>query len=399
MEERRAAKVNKEVEQWDEQEEKWEGRIKDMEKQEEKWEGRIKDMEEQEEKWEGRTEEQEKQEEKWEGRTGERRKRKEKREKQFHLTGSVPAKIIAFFLLAISCFGGVGMGILCIMLGTEGFYTGDLDTVLSENLWGMGCDAVYDVEVFLNQGLVKEAEEYCRDRNVDIELVEENEDGSLDVIWGTWDGTETELTGATYSEFSEMEKKVTVNGHTLKSDTWYLYRFYIDPEFPIEDEYREMAKLLTFLYDARFTFIAPSAGGLFLALICFIFLMCSAGHRNGQVGIVPGVLTGIHLDVLTLFFWGAAIGFGSIVVEISSSMYSYGNWWQLIILTAAGSLLAVWTTLYCMEFALRAKMGKCWRHSLIYVTFRGIGRMLRFLCRETGNLIRGIPMMLTALTV
>ena len=205
MEERRAAKVNKEDERWDEQEEQWEDRIKDMEKQEEQWEGR----------------------------TGDRRRRKEKREKQFHLTGSVPAKIIAFFLLAISCFGGVGMGLLCILLGTEGFYTGDLDTVLSENLWGMGREAVYDVEMILNQGLVKEAEEYCGDRNIDIELAEKNEDGSLDVIWGTWDGTETELTGTVYSEFPQMEKRVTVNGHTLKSDVRYLYSFYIDPEFII----------------------------------------------------------------------------------------------------------------------------------------------------------------------
>ena len=382
MEEKWTEKANKQDEQWEKREEEWESLAEETERQEGKWESLAEETERQERRREGREEE--------------RKRQEEKRRKQFHLTGSLTAKIAAFFLLAISLFVGAGAGILCIQLGMEGFYTRDLNTVLSENLWGKGRDAVYQVEALLNQGLVKAAGEYCAARNIDIELAEVDEEGSLEVIWSTWDGKETDLTGIFYSAFDFMDKKVTVNGHTLENDIPYLYRFYIDPEFPIEDEYRDMAELVTSFYNARFALAALAAGGLFLCLICFIFLMCSAGHRNGQEGIVPGVLTGIHLDVLTLFFAGMTSGICAIAVETISGM---DDWWQIIFLSAFGSMLAVWGTLYCMEFALRVKMGKCWRHSLIYVTLRGIGRMLRFLGRETGNLIRGIPMMLTVLTV
>ena len=403
MREDRAEEAGKQDEKWEsraeereKQEGKWESRAEEREKQEEKWESRVEEREKQEGKWESRAEEREEQEGKWESRAEDRKRQKEKRKKQFHLTGSVTAKITAFFLLAISFFAGAGAGILCIHLAREGFYTRDLDTVLSESLWGEGRDAIYQVESLLNQGLVKAAGEYCAAGNIDIELAKVNEEGSLEVIWSTWDGKETDLTGILYSAFDRMDNKVTVNGHTLENEIPYLYRYYIDPEFPVEDDCREMAELVTFFYNAKFALIALAAGGLFLCLICFIFLMCSAGHRNGQEGIVPGVLTGIHLDVLTLFFGGMASGICAIAVEIVSGM---DNWGQIILLPAFGSMLAVWATLYCMEFALRLKMGKCWRHSLIYVTFRGIGRMLRFLGRETGNLIRGIPMMLTVLTV
>lgn len=358
---------------------------------EEKWEekrdnpdGQWRNPEENREKHKGDWEEQEEE--------------REKQIKKFRLTGSMPAKIIAFFLLAISCFAGIGLTILCIFLASQEFYSKNLNTVLTGMLWRAGRNTIYEVEPLLAQGRLEEAEDLCRDGNIDIELVSVNENGRLNVIWSTWDGQGTALTGEIYSAFDEWQtdRKVTINGYTLESDVPYLYRYYIDPEFPIEDECQRIAKRVTSLYDARFALIGLAAGSIFFCLVCFIFLMCSAGHRNGQEGIIPGVLTGIHLDVLTLFFAGAASAFCAVIVELVSGMGDLG---QIIILTAAGSLLAIWATLYCMDFALRIKLGKCWRHSLIYVILEGTGRALRFLCRETGVLIREIPMMLTVLTV
>lgn len=408
---------------WEKQEKEREGQIKDWENQEKEHEGQIKNWEKQEKKhegqiknWEGQEKERERQIGSWEEReekrgtreeTGRRQEFRTEEEdagkkgrtgKKFHLTGSLPAKIIVFFVLAISCFVGMLLTILCIHLESEEFYTKDLNTVLAGTLRGVARDTIYDVEPLLVQGQVKAAEDLCRNRNIDIELLSMDEDGSLNAIWSTWDGQGTALTGEIYSAFDEgqIDREITINGYTLKSDVPYLYRYYIDPKFPIQDECQEIARLVTFLYNVRFALIGLAVGGLFLCLVSFIFLICSAGHRNGQEGIIPGVLTGIHLDVLTLFFAGGVSGLGAVIVELVSYMGDLG---QVIILTVAGSLLAVWGTLYCMDFALRIKLGKCWRHTLIYVILRGIGRVLRFLCRGIGALIRGIPLILTVLTV
>lgn len=362
-------------------------------KWEEKWSNQDEQWKKQEERQDERIADWEKQEAEREKEIADREKQRSK--KKFHLTGSLPAKIITFFLLAITCFTGVGTAVLCMYLESEEFYTSDLNTVLAGTLGWMGRNTAEYVDSLLNRGMVKEAEEYCRSGNIDVELVTTNKDGSLEVIWSTWDGDGTAVMGNTYTSFGEMNKNITINGYTLKSDEMYLYRYYINPEFPIEDECQRMADLITFLYDARFALIGFALGSIFLCSICFIFLMCSAGHRNGKEGIIPGVLTGIHLDVLTLFFAGAVVIFCMITVETISFT---DDWIQLIVMVAAGTLLLVWATIYCMELALRMKLGKCWRHSLIYVTFKGIGKALRFLCRGTGMLIRGIPLMLTVLT-
>ena len=129
---------------------------------------------------------------------------------------------------------------------------------------------------------------------------------------------------------------------------------------------------------------------------CFLFLMCSAGHRNGREGIVPGALTAIHLDVLTLFFGGAAIVF--VFFMISEIPYADAVL-QIVLLALGGMVLVVWMTFYFMDFALRVKRGRCWRYSLVYVILRWFGRVLRFLGRELAALVRGIPLIMTTLIV
>ena len=42
--------------------------------------------------------------------------RKTHRRREFRLTGSMTAKIIAFFLLAATCFAGLGIGLLCLYM-------------------------------------------------------------------------------------------------------------------------------------------------------------------------------------------------------------------------------------------------------------------------------------------
>ena len=177
-----------------------------------KWDNR-------DEQWKAQEEEQEKEQEKeivdWEKQEAERDlEEKQRSKKKFHLTGSLPAKIIAFFLLAISCFMGLGTTVLCMYLESEEFYTSDLNTVLAGTLRGMGRSTVNYVDSLLARGQVESAEEYCRDSNIDVELVKTNKDGSLEVIWSTWNGDGAALMGSSYFSFGEMYNNITINGYT-----------------------------------------------------------------------------------------------------------------------------------------------------------------------------------------
>ena len=117
--------------------------------------------------------------------------------------------------------------------------------------------------------------------------------------------------------------------------------------------------------------------------------MCSAGHKNGREGITPSAIHDIHLDVYTVVvivgaFTGLYLAFGWI--GMNSSMIN------LIVLVVLFAAEVIWCTLYCMELAIRLKMGKWWQNTILYRVFRFFGRFCKRVFHGIVKLIRGIPM-------
>lgn len=322
------------------------------------------------------------------------------RQDKYRLTGALWAKIVAFILLGASGIVGI-LGLLgCIFVGTEGFYEGSLEEVLARQLRGSSISAIYEAIGYIESGDIREAEVYCRDRNVDLELVRENRGdgrGEETVLWSTWDGYETKYITEIFTvfEFQEGVKVFADDGALLDSDEEYLFRAYVDPDFPIEDNFRRLAETVKMVYEARFALIGIAATGILLCILMFVFLMCGAGHRNGREGIVPGVLATIPFDVLTFLFGCVAL----LVCALGLNMiWSTGTVAEIVVLTCVGAVLAVWGTLYCMEFATRLKRGNCFRYSLIYMALRGLWRICRFLGRGAAAMLRDLPLVMTVAT-
>lgn len=59
---------------------------------------------------------------------GSRRKRGRE---DYRLTGSMAARIVAFFLLAASSLVGIGAGLVCMYIGVQSGYTENLDTFMT----------------------------------------------------------------------------------------------------------------------------------------------------------------------------------------------------------------------------------------------------------------------------
>lgn len=162
-----------------------------------------------------------------------------------------------------------------------------------------------------------------------------------------------------------------------------------NPSLPKEDEYALIYHQAEQLYDNRNVIPVICCTGTILALLCFIFLLCSAGHKNGREGITPSAIHEIHLDVYTVVvavgaFTGLYLAFGWI--GMNSGMIN------LIVLVILFAAEVIWCTLYCMELAIRLKMGKWWQNTILYRVFRFFGRFCKRVFRGIVKLIRGIPM-------
>ena len=162
-----------------------------------------------------------------------------------------------------------------------------------------------------------------------------------------------------------------------------------NPSLPKEDEYALIYHQAEQLYDNRNVIPVVCCAGTVLALLCFIFLLCSAGHKNGREGITPSAIHEIHLDVYTVVvavgaFTGLYLAFGWI--GMNSSMIN------LIVLVVLFAAEVIWCTLYFMELAIRLKMGKWWQNTILYRVFRFFGRFCKRVFRGIVKLIRGIPM-------
>jgi len=162
----------------------------------------------------------------------------------------------------------------------------------------------------------------------------------------------------------------------------------VNSSLPKEDEYALIYHQAEQLYDNRNVIPVVCCVGTVLALLCFIFLLCSAGHKNGRGGITPSAIHEIHLDVYTVVVAvGAFIGLYLAVgwIGVNSSMIN------LIVLVVLFAAEVIWCTLYFMELAIRLKMGKWWQNTILYRAFRFFGRFCKGFFRGIVKLIRGIP--------
>ncbi len=164
----------------------------------------------------------------------------------------------------------------------------------------------------------------------------------------------------------------------------------VDPELTKEDEYAMIYHQAEKFYEYRNVIPAVCAVGTVLAFLCFIFLLCSAGHKNGREGITPSAINEIHLDVYTVI---AAIGaFIGLYLAVEWIGVNLSSMIQLIVLVVLFAAEVIWCTLYCMELAIRLKLGKWWQNTLLYKVLRFFGRFFHGFFHGVTTLVRGVPM-------
>lgn len=317
---------------------------------------------------------------------------------KFRLTGSLGAKIAAFFFLVLSAMAALVCAVAIFAASEAGLYRGreNLNQAISSVLGSYFHEYADKVWKCLTGENPETAEQALKDSNVEAQLL--LIDDEEEIIWQSDKIEENWIYQDIYYQdidfyLSKLQSSPVVNGTALKGGTAYTIRIFIHPDYPVEDEARQAYQGMMALYDYRQEIIFGFVGAGLTCLLCFIFLMCAAGHKNGREGISPSVLTELHFDVLTGFFAAAIIGtlFVSIQMVDRLSRPVEGAIMVVAALMLSGALLV----LYLQEFAVRLKMGKFWKNTFIYIVFRSISRGIRFLLRGFGRLLREIPLVWT----
>ena len=138
----------------------------------------------------------------------------------------------------------------------------------------------------------------------------------------------------------ENARALTVKGYILR-------------ESGVNDEFSRELNRLTSLY--RYRVFLPVAAGLsfVLGLLCFLFLLSAAGHRDATDAITESFVDRVPLDLFTLLI-GAGI---CVVLMVAFGFGLPGNVVgcaiAVVLMLALGLLFLLW----CMSFAVRVKRG------------------------------------------
>lgn len=307
--------------------------------------------------------------------------------KKGKITWGIGFQVFLYFVLAASVLVGSFCTIAVCWLWEEDAYTKSYDEFLEDRLEGR-VRGKY-ARIWYSEGAnpnVSDVIEALRDSsqydNVTFQIVRVRDDREI------WSNAEKRSgqTAEIVDFFSRGTYYDVTTGMALEEE--YRIITYVDLTFPKSDYIKEKLMQEMNLYMQRELLCGGAIGGILLCLISFIWLLCNAGHRRGKEEITPGVLTNIYLDILTVFFGFAALG---LVLFFDLLWNSLNRGFREPLIFIALMTEVIWCTIYLREFALRMKMGRWWRHSLIYVTGRFVCRGLRKLWQLEVRLLKGLP--------
>ena len=311
------------------------------------------------------------------------------------LTERTAAKAIAFLLMlvmtAVTAGGVLGAAFLYsaqVYTTSEQAFKQDLfDGIADRDGYILVNYIVWDDEN--RAAWLAEAERYCAERNIAFAAVEAKGQGE---IWRSGPNTAADSPWQFSISYDWEDPQRPSMGAVENA---YTVELVLDDAFPIDDDYALANWVADLAYALRYWIYAIIAMAALLVVVCFVFLLCAAGHHPGVEGVRPGWGTKIPLDLLT-----AAVGLGlflGIQLVVKASFWSDVVAILGIVLGAAA--VAGIVTGWCMSFALRIKLGGWWRNTIIYVALRWawkvlrkLGGGLRAVGRGLAGLLRGVPL-------
>lgn len=288
------------------------------------------------------------------------------------LTESMAAKVIAFLLMLVMTAVTAG-GVLgaVFLYSTDVYVTSETafkQELFSNIAWGDGQTLlnflIWNSEEQVYQMNTEAADSYCAERNISYVMVQDKTGREL---WYTglaeYDSPWQFRFSYDWANPERPSAGVVENAYTVRITVPLSSVFVYDDDYALANRLAELA------YALRYWIYAIIAAAALLVTVCFIFLLCAAGHHPYVDGVRPGWGTRIPLDLLT-----AAVALGlflgiQLVVEAN-----FGGIGVVLAVVLGPAALAGVFTGWCMSLALRLKLGGWWRNTVVYVALRLLRR-------------------------
>lgn len=298
-----------------------------------------------------------------------KKSKKVKRKSDGALGGSVAAKVTAFFLLAVSSLVAAVAMFCCAPALTAGLYRGttldDMVVDISQNLIE---DAAYKMKGFISSETeVSKIKAYYASRNVDVEIWRNY--GQYP-IWGTYDGSyEPTMVTDIVLELDRVNKNLYLDGLYLSTNQKYIFKVYVNPEFPKNDNFKQVYEDAAFLYEIRYVCIWAALGGGIIAGLCFIFLMCSAGYKRDEDELWHGGIPRFEIDLIAAVLGTAGVVYLKNV--LGDYMSNFLIFPTMLLKGGTTAIGVIWLTLCLYDMIRQMRYNKWWQHTLIWYFFQG----------------------------
>lgn len=196
--------------------------------------------------------------------------------------------------------------------------------------------------------------------------------------------------------------------HKNKTEHYFVASYVKEPlegvhSFAKGDLFIQTRLLVDFAYRMRYIGIVIAVVSLIVLIAAFSFLMAAAGHRRGEKGISRSFIDYVPLDVYAagVFFAEMAVVFAA-----ASGVSAAAGWGRngysgvisaAVILFCAAVLAVLLGIAFCMSFAVRIKLGKWWRNTLIYMVCKKCMKILTKCLHVCMNIVRSLFRSMTLL--
>ena len=324
-------------------------------------------------------------------------KEKKAKKQRLGITHSSAAKTMAFILcILMLCVTALSVAGVVLMFQAEVYWTYENDVRENAYFYQIDNFAYNTVHRLVdpNSG-VKQADVYIE--NMPIAYIKaESTDPNYEVYERKISEPEISLvcyvrvrydneTGIPNLAWTEGNEPSLDNG---EYDAYYTVTIGIPAELPIDSELYWIDLLIDLLYIFKYWIYAIGFGALIIAILCFVFLMCSAGRRRGMPGVRASFLTKIPFEIPTV-----AVGFFSLLGYACIQDFSYYNDVAFAIGIVLWAILTVIMLIFwCMSLAIRIKLGTLLKNTIVFYILHFIWRVLCFCGRGIRTIVHSLPM-------
>lgn len=162
---------------------------------------------------------------------------------------------------------------------------------------------------------------------------------------------------------------------------------YVRSELTARDDIYYAMRWTNRLVQMRYTLIGIGIAAALLAVVLLVFLLCSAGRREGEEEIHRSWFDRIPLDLLLVVL----LVLGTITVCLGDECAgAYGS--MAVFFAAAVPVWSLLLLLFLMSFAVRVKSGTLWKNNVIYWLLVKIKQFLLWLWHGIVYLMRALPL-------